>query len=126
MVHLVHPLINARIAPIRGQYDEIYVNWRVVYPWFTMVHHGSSVVHDGFTLLVECKAPSRRVSRNSSTVGSLFSWSAREGSEPGEASMNHPSDSFSTPHIYLFSPSKCYISNVITKVNQMNHLFLNP
>ena len=49
----------------------------------------------------------------------------RVESEAGEPSMSHPSSSFSTAYIYLFSPSKCYISNVIAKVNQMNHLFLN-
>ena len=38
MVHLVHSLITSRITSIRGQYDEIYVNWRVFPPWFIMVH----------------------------------------------------------------------------------------
>ena len=38
MVHLVHPLISSRKATIRGQYDEIYVNDRVVNPWFIMFH----------------------------------------------------------------------------------------
>ena len=49
MVHLVHFLVTSRIASIRGQYDEIYVNGGVVHPWFIMVHLGA---HDGFTLLV--------------------------------------------------------------------------
>ena len=34
MVHLVHLLLTSRISSIRGQYDEIYVNGGVVYPWF--------------------------------------------------------------------------------------------
>ena len=38
MVHLVHSLITSRITSIRGQYDEIYVNWRVFPPWFIMLH----------------------------------------------------------------------------------------
>ena len=38
MVHLVHSLITSRITSIRGQYDEIYVNWHVIPPWFIMVH----------------------------------------------------------------------------------------
>ena len=38
MVHLVHLLITSRISSIRGQYDEIYVNGGVVYPWFMTLH----------------------------------------------------------------------------------------
>ena len=38
MVHLVHLLITSRIASIRGQYDEIYVNEGVFHPWFMTFH----------------------------------------------------------------------------------------
>ena len=47
MVHLVHFLITSRIASIRGQYDEIYVNggWFIRgsswFIWWLMTVHSS-------------------------------------------------------------------------------------
>ena len=53
MVHLVHPLISSRKATIRGQYDEIYVNDRVVNPWFIMFHLWFMTRGHGKTTLTE-------------------------------------------------------------------------